>query len=76
MNKDIRRTKRRGWKCYVDSVLAHYQEAWERRDMATCWRLARALAGTKVGPRFRRHTMPTAARRSLQEWHTFMAQPA
>jgi len=64
VDKMIRKKKRRDWRAYMESVLEQLQDAWEKRDMAVCWRLARVLAGTKVGPRFRRYTVPTAARPS------------
>ena len=28
--------------------MEQFKEAWGRRDMAGCWRLARVMAGTKV----------------------------
>ena len=55
--------------------LTELQEAWERRDFATTWKLTRILTGKRIGPKKRRLVAPQAASFNKKEWLAHLARP-
>ena len=55
--------------------LIELQEACERRDFATTWKLTRILTGKRIGPKKRRLAAPQAASFCRHEWMEHLAKP-
>ena len=68
----IKRAKRRELE---RARLIELQEAWERRDFATTWKLTRILTGKRIGPKKRRLAAPQAASFCKHEWMEHLAKP-
>ena len=69
--KVIKRTESRDLKNTLHAEL-HY--AWQRRDAAYAWRVSRRLAGTKIGPKFRKYSAPQH-NCTKSEWQEFLQLP-
>ena len=64
LKQAARRLKAEERRCLEQAIA----EEWERRNSAACWRLARLLSATKVGPKKRVYNLASRYLPSREEW--------
>ena len=68
LDNRIRASKRRDWKRFMLQTESSLEAAWENRDLSKAWAHARALSGSKIGPKMRLYASPPTEQISSGQW--------
>lgn len=75
LTKELRRLARRRLRAKVRSIESDLAEAWEKRKLSECFRLAHRLAGKGGASRDRKLGHMAAVKPTVQEWRDFLQAP-